>query len=549
MMEENFTPFLPQLKSDKQLQNFEAPGEWLERAEDVLGAISAGIEEANLVVDASEVQAAIPDVWARPLLFEIALYDTEHALHKRTKEEWRGLLAMIALKEVLELPLTVKEITIPRSENECGEDYLRVLFRSIPRKSLCDADTSWHTLYIISYKGRPIGMTSPSTLVCTGIEYVNAIDSDRVAWFGGKRLQDPIRFLSQDNMMALFGWAGIVREKLLARDDLNQELRKNIVTQLDIFVHELQAALGDAARPMSLSNHRLGMSKGVFTFIDYPVARPDRLPIEESDVLLIPTEGKKPTKNWLIVEKSLPQQWETEAKKIKVIDAFTIANYDYLIQDRQRYAQENIEIKTSGDLFTKRLVLVRQTFPGIYAFGPTPLVDNRGDFVTPLIPLTAELLQHISPEKLAKQITYERQHNGVVVKLQLPLKKGNVTMERLYEEPAIDYLNDVPILELWPYLLVPDWKVYYLYASYTVDPSETFEVKPIIEAETTFDHRRHAKGAGITFMEVYKIEHFPEALACYMHDKGFVGLICVKKPRLTTTGRDTKWLAAIDLGP
>ena len=39
---------------------------------------------------------SIPDLWARPLLFQLALYDERHSLHKRTVGEWRGLLAVLA---------------------------------------------------------------------------------------------------------------------------------------------------------------------------------------------------------------------------------------------------------------------------------------------------------------------------------------------------------------------------------------------------------------------------------------------------------------------
>ena len=52
---------------------------------------------------------SIPSMWARPLLFEMALYNDRHPVHTRILGEWRGLLAMLALKEWCDFPLTTEQ--------------------------------------------------------------------------------------------------------------------------------------------------------------------------------------------------------------------------------------------------------------------------------------------------------------------------------------------------------------------------------------------------------------------------------------------------------
>ena len=55
-------------------------------------------------------------MWARPLLFEMALCDTNHPLHERIRGEWRGLLALLALNEWYDFRLSVAPIEFPEKE-------------------------------------------------------------------------------------------------------------------------------------------------------------------------------------------------------------------------------------------------------------------------------------------------------------------------------------------------------------------------------------------------------------------------------------------------
>src|SRR3712207_15046 len=103
-------PILPKLKSDHNVGVFKEAGKWDARTRDALDKLSNGLKVDKIETEIS----SIPDMWARPMLFEMALFNAKHVLHERVLGEWRGLLGLLALKEVLRLNrLTVTKVTLP----------------------------------------------------------------------------------------------------------------------------------------------------------------------------------------------------------------------------------------------------------------------------------------------------------------------------------------------------------------------------------------------------------------------------------------------------
>src|SRR5687768_1033233 len=147
-------PILPKLKTGHNVTFFNEAGKWDIRTQDSLQKLSSGLK-----VDKVESEiSSIPDMWARPMLFEMALLNPEHVLHKRILGEWRGLLAMLSLKAVLQLnDLTAIPITLPQLAHrgngddtglpaEAQRDFLLTLTKLLPKASLA-SDTSWRFLY------------------------------------------------------------------------------------------------------------------------------------------------------------------------------------------------------------------------------------------------------------------------------------------------------------------------------------------------------------------------------------------------------------------
>ena len=89
-------PLLPPLKDDHAIVKPSTAGKWIKEDNSLLKRISEGLK-TNEIEENVEDLISIPDVWARATVVKNALYDTSHSLNKRIKNEWRGLLAVIAL--------------------------------------------------------------------------------------------------------------------------------------------------------------------------------------------------------------------------------------------------------------------------------------------------------------------------------------------------------------------------------------------------------------------------------------------------------------------
>ncbi|HZI56696.1 MAG TPA: hypothetical protein VFF39_07960, partial [Verrucomicrobiae bacterium] len=89
--------FLPKRKSG--LENgFPDPptiSVWDERPRNHLEVLGKAIDVAST----GHRIHSIPDPWARVILFDRALYNSGHLLHKAIQGEWRGLLAILGLRE------------------------------------------------------------------------------------------------------------------------------------------------------------------------------------------------------------------------------------------------------------------------------------------------------------------------------------------------------------------------------------------------------------------------------------------------------------------
>ena len=147
-------PLLPPLKKDgAELAVLPSTGTWELVPAVALNNIAENLGVTKVDAKFTEIDS-IPSMWARPLLFEIALYDIDHPMHECILGEWRGLLAMLALKERRNFPLTTKQIEIPNADDESAPEFLRALRKLLPEHTL-EASTTWDKLYLILFKANP----------------------------------------------------------------------------------------------------------------------------------------------------------------------------------------------------------------------------------------------------------------------------------------------------------------------------------------------------------------------------------------------------------
>jgi len=402
-------PILPKLKDSHNVDFFEKYGEWDVRTQDSLKKLSSGLK-----VDKVETEiSSIPDMWARPMLFEMALLDPAHVLHTRILGEWRGMLAMLGLKEVLGLnELTAAPITLPqlaRSKN--GDEpspvaehrnFLLTLTKLLPKASLA-ADTSWRYLYIFLYGGNPFGMTSPTTLVSTAADCLNRISTQDVRWFDGTHLLDPVDVLPPRQKEILSGWLNNLITSINRHTGIYEDRWNLILGLLRAFRNELgagESVLGESSLGIQ------GQEAGIFRYLDK--AAEGNVP-DASHVQLLNSPGRNPNQPLLVFDRSIADQWNMSAQNVTVEGAQTLATAHPVVKSADLWRRE--------DFFNKKLFAIFQenAFPGTLGAGNQSLtLPGSNSNVTPILPLNSKLLQYFTAEDLAQRVKWERTPEGLV---------------------------------------------------------------------------------------------------------------------------------------
>ena len=110
-----FVPILPSIAKGRENRlQFNQFGNWQSHDDaDFLDKFIGSLAEGNDIEDIGNIDS-IPNIWAKPLLFKMALFDNANdesgfvkGLRERFIGEWRSLLAMFALKDIRHLNLTV----------------------------------------------------------------------------------------------------------------------------------------------------------------------------------------------------------------------------------------------------------------------------------------------------------------------------------------------------------------------------------------------------------------------------------------------------------
>jgi len=505
-------PILPKLKANHNVQNINDPGKWAVRTRDALDKVASGLK-----VDEVETEInSIPDMWARPMLFEMALLDPEHVLHNRILGEWRGLLAMIALKEVgglnqltavpVKLPLVIKPREDEPETAAMSRDFLRTLSKLLPVASLAN-DTTWQTLYLFLYNGQAVGMTSPTTLVATAADYLNRISSQEVSWYNGTHLKDPVPLLPPRQKEVLSGWLS----KLIAKMNTHPRIKNDEWNPLSGLLGEFRTALGPGSCSLTQSGFDIeGPEAGIFKYLDKPA---DGNLQDASHVRLIPSAGRAPAKHLLVFERSVAEQWNMLPQDVTVDGAQTLVSAKVNVQ--------NADVWKAADFFTKTLFVIFQenAFPGTQGPGNQSLsLPGGGTTITPILPVRGELLQHLTATDLAKRVRWDQTPEGLRLELTLNLSGPDtenaagrtIKLSKSYRREEIQTLDNVPILEVWPNFEAPEWKAYYTCYS-TEDVAGTFSAQPFVLSKSV-ESEVPVKVRGKR--RYWRTETYPEAMIC-----------------------------------
>ena len=499
---------------------------------------------ADTKLASAEVDS-IPSMWARPLLFEMALYDTRHPLHSRILEEWRGLLAILALKEWCDFPIKIEQVDITDTQNQNppdAKDFLESLQKLIPKDTL-DGRTTWETLNIIQFNDNSIGITSPTTLVCTSVNYSKCISG--VPWFNRELLENPVPKLNSYERQVLSGWLKKLREYTLELPD-GKSIKARINGLLASFIDDL-------AKPPAVtdfSSTGLGFTEDLFKSMNNPVA-PRDLP---SSVELVPSPNKNPEKKLLVFDKKISEVWGEEPQNVVVWNGKTLANTQDFSGKPKLTLPQNVQLRSLNDFFTDKLFVINQEkafheHSTLVTKGSEALNFN-GVPVTPILPINEELLTYINVADLNNRITFIQQNESIEVSLRLTLsglneKNKDFLISKEYNATNVTAITTGPVLAIWPNFKNPNWKTYYTY--FTTTDQDAFYAKPFLYPVEIPDSRTFRDSQGNVEKEITKNEHFPEAMLCE-YDDTKAGLLLISEPDEKLSVDGTDWSIGVDFG-
>lgn len=546
------TELLPKLHNNHNVGKFNDSGIWNERDADELKNISEGLDVNSQV--GTEINS-IPDIWARPLLFEMALLNPQHPLHIQILGEWRGLLAMLALREVKNLnSLSVESTQITE---DSSSNFLRALYHLRPEgRSISPTDTSWENLFVFLYQVghqiRPIGMTSPTTLVFTSSHYDGFINRNEVGWFNGETLQDPLSFFSDQEKQALSGWLGELHKLISARGEkLNNNLWNNLSGLLNKF--RLDTGFNNTFNRGNYSFGMRGREAGIFVHLDTPAAAPVHEP-GLSHVRVIPSLGRNPNVEMLIVDPGIAEEWGVLPSSVVITGAATLAN---IPQNGhiERHQIGSINVKTAElwkpqELFTENLYVVRRAnaFNGTkeesWVNDVKPILGNEE--VSIILPIKEKLLEYLTEDDLLSRLKFAQgTDNEITVTLNLPLGggPGSYKFRKVYRRENIKDFEKVPILEVFPNFKSDIWRSYYV--AYSADDKRTFDVKPFPNHEAVKEIP--VKGNPNALRKIYQTQTYPQVLVC-LHNGESVGVLLIKEPEGNLPALNREFTVGIDFG-
>ncbi|MEA2908859.1 MAG: hypothetical protein QOJ15_940 [Bradyrhizobium sp.] len=261
---------LPPLKADK--DSIEPPdmaGVWVRRSgASLLRKIADSLDHKDQAVPEAHdggrdpaMAESVPDVWAQVEVFRSDLfYDgiepVRSARKAKATAEWRGLLALLALKDrnaysLQALPIDFQVTGTVGNEGAAAtgagpnDIFLAVCGRLLP-KTVPFADQNWRNISILKVSGNTVGLIVPTTLVAPARDYALRLagSKDYIPWFTTGRLGDPTQpslGLRPRDYLLLAGFLRTLLDTVRTTQAGDAEMKNSLVGLLAAFEAESRA--------------------------------------------------------------------------------------------------------------------------------------------------------------------------------------------------------------------------------------------------------------------------------------------------------------------
>lgn len=537
-------PLLPGLKDSNSIA-IPQRGTWTSNIQNTLANL---VDDLKVGTNIKSDISSIPDLWARPALYELALFNDDHYLHNQYVGEWRGILAMLALRFVQNLD-DIKLETIQVKEydklNQTDAEFLKVISRLMPDAYKKNPDPTLTSgsvakLQILLCKGEPLAIIWPSIFICPalGLKGKGKI----VPWWTFDGIKDPISYLSDEEKGMLVCWLeNIINGLPLAK---NQK-RNKLIGLLSSF----KTDLGVSAITYKGQAPGLGIT-GFCNIVDKPILVNVKNSLLDSSQVKLINRKKSAAKTLLILSKDIAKQWNMSPNDITVGDYVTVGavlpKFTQVILNKEDLngidlKPFNAEIRMADEFFTDKIAVV---FSGLNAFPNAinnKIYELEGLGINVLLPIKKELLDYLDAQYIAQNIEIKVIGGDIQVNLYLPLAGTNNEIRTLAtsktyknnKEEIIKY-DFLPLLQIWPNFVLEDqqkWTAYYSYYD-SCGNINTFYAEPLMEIAETRPIQTNGRA------EIVKGRNFPEAYVCYNEEEKAsgkenvpVGLILLNRPK------------------
>jgi hypothetical protein len=477
-------PILPKLKpDDSTLQLPERGGEWKVYPKATFEEVAKSLDY-SAPGDNKKINS-VPNMWALPMTLEIPIFNNIHPLRQDAIAQWQGMLAAIAFAKIRNFPLQVQRLDVDEARRK--HTFAEALWQLKPdaSKSLYQIENKepWQEIFIWTWKGEPVGMTSPTTIVVPAPE----ADWSGLPWWNveDRKLVFPQRFLSDEEKPLFCGWLGnLLKEANCKEYGGNPQTVNNVVGLLNNF----QTSMGRSAAETDIFDQDspqyfgVTLNRAVLKGLNRPIKLKE-IGSGDSYVKVVGSAGKTPAKPLIIIDPEIANVWGIPPQNIRVHKDKTLAslNIDDLRAGRIA-GWDDVKCVEPRELFLPELAFidVDDALPGGFPIQSNQPLMFNGNKVTPLLPFDPLLLEYFTPEDLMPRVRFMQNGSVVRVTLNLPLAGMNaggrpeeyqlVKEYTLNEQNAIE---DVPVLELWPHIRVAGWQDYY---AFYFDANDTFKV-------------------------------------------------------------------------
>lgn len=565
--------FLPELES-----NIPVPKEnahWFNNERKIILGISDGIliDEQAL----SRGVSSIPDIWARPLLFQSAIKtNSKHPLKSKCIQEWRGLISLLALHRV-KPELSGLEIVAVDLDHETFSTALRNLAPQ-PVQLERGKNYSWTNILTIKFNGIPLGAFSPTTLVYSGVDYNRRLKNEHMA------LMDKDGFLAppqtkEEGLEHLGEWLYHFQKKLhpifyTGQENPDHQITGTINELIDEWLKEIRQKLSlRENEPIDVKTYKMaedpieitGLAPyinehRVYELLLHPLKKDETVKDDSliSDILLRSPRNKE-LRVVVITEKILSSQvniWgELRPKSLGDNPKYIVETF---FSNASGSKINNVNIGEANGLWIR---------PEKYFLSSTLLRAKSGNILNNaeeelnigakyILPFKKEILDFFSIKDIKEKLNpVYKEDNGVVrFSFMLPVGETNYKIERVYKTKVNNsddgeiVETEIPIIEIFPNYLGENWRRYYLFQGKV----ESYKVHPVTPEGTLikFRQREYKNQDVIQQVQITEISGdncFPEAIEVFDNKENSLGLILISKTA-QINGLNNKWTVGIDFG-